>query len=72
MRPWFSQSPWPGAPPMGRGSFHCLPATKRHAPPVDGALVFITVDSAWEMSRVDGVPAPEGLPGPSWKTAGKR
>jgi len=57
---------------LGKGSFTYIPAKRPHEAWTranEGALLFITVDSAWDINWVNGPPKPSdfspGLPGPS-------
>ena len=48
------------------GSFNYIPKTMQHeawTTPQEGALVFITVDSAWDINWVNGTPKPEDYKG---------
>jgi quercetin dioxygenase-like cupin family protein len=47
---------------LGPGSFNYVPAKMRHeawTKPDEGALLFITVDAAWDINWVNGPPKPE-------------
>lgn len=46
---------------LGEGSFNYVPAKMQHeawTKPDEGALLFITVDSAWDINWVNGAPKP--------------
>ena len=51
---------------LTKGSFNYIPKTMQHeawTTPDEGALLFITVDGAWDINWVNGDPKPEDLIG---------
>ena len=53
---------------LGPGSFNFMPSKMHHeawTPPGNGAVVFITVDAAWDINWVNGPPKPGDLVGAS-------
>jgi quercetin dioxygenase-like cupin family protein len=54
---------------LDQGSFNYTPAKMAHqawTPPDEGALLFITVDAAWDINWVNGNPKPADVLGGRW------